>query len=95
MSEFSQSQQRQTPATNDLRAGAINKRWTHSGDLDLRRHVLNATAKESGDNVRIAKQARSRTAPKIDLCTALMMAHSRCTHYGSQRKKRKRVIAVR
>jgi phage terminase large subunit-like protein len=92
MVEFRQSPQRQTAATNDLHSSAVNGRFTHSGDLDLRQHVLNATVLESDKGIRIAKTSRSRGAGKIDLCTALMMCHSRATWLASQ-KRRKRAYS--
>ena len=95
MVEFRQSPARQTAATNDLHSAAVNARLTHSGDPDLRRHVLNATVLESDYGIRIAKTSRSRHAGKIDLCTALMMAHSRATWLASQQPKRKRSVSFR
>lgn len=93
MVEFVQSPVRQTRATNDLRTGALNKRFTHSGDEDLRRHVLAATVLESDKGIRIAKVSRSRNAPKIDLCTALMMCHSRTTWLATRPKKKARAYS--
>ncbi|EHB58978.1 Terminase [Mycolicibacterium rhodesiae JS60] len=93
MVEFRQSPARQTAATNDLHSAAVNGRFTHSGDTDLRRHVLNATVLESDRGIRIAKTSRSRTAGKIDLCTSLMMAHSRATWLASQQKPRRRTVS--
>lgn len=93
MVEFRQSPARQTAATNDLHSGAVNNRFTHSGDDDLRRHVLNATVLESDKGIRLSKTSRSRHAPKIDLCTALMMAHSRATWLAAQQKPRKRTVS--
>jgi phage terminase large subunit-like protein len=93
MVEFRQSPARQTAATNDLRSALVNDQLTHSGDEILRRHVLAATVLESDKGIRIAKAGRSRHAPKIDLCTALMMAHSRATWLASQAKPRKRTVS--
>lgn len=95
MVEFSQTQKRQTPATNDLHSAAINGLFTHSGDADLRRHVLNATVKESDQGIKLAKTSRSKNAPKIDLCAALMMAHSRTSWHATRPKKQNRVWAFR
>jgi len=95
MVEFPQSPQRQTFATNDLKSGALNSRWSHSGDDDLRRHVLSATVKETDKGIRLAKVSRSKYAPKIDLCTALMIAHSCCTRLASQPAKESGVWAFR
>lgn len=93
MVEFRQSPARQTAATNDLHSGAVNGQFTHSGDETLRAHVLSATVKESDRGIRLAKTSRSRHAPKIDLCTALMMAHSRATWLAAQQKPRKRTVS--
>lgn len=95
MVEFRQSPQRQTPATVDLHSAGVNGQFTHSGDPDLRRHVLAATVLETDKGLRIAKAARSKHAPKIDLCTALMMAHSRATWLAAQQKPRKRYASFR
>ncbi|MFL0289323.1 terminase [Mycobacterium sp. SMC-21] len=93
--EFSQSPPRQTAATNDLHTGAVGGLFTHSGDPDLRRHVLAATVKESDKGIRLAKTSRSRHAPKIDLATALMMCHSRATWLASQKQPSRRVYSFR
>lgn len=93
MVEFRQSPARQTAATNDLRSAAVNEQLTHSGDEVLRRHVLAATVLESDKGIRIAKVNRSKHAPKIDLCTALMMAHSRATWLASQARPRTRTVS--
>ncbi|WP_235738313.1 terminase TerL endonuclease subunit [Mycolicibacterium austroafricanum] len=88
MVAYPQSPVRQTAATNDLHSSALAGLFTHSGDADLTRHVLNATVKESDKGIRLAKHGnRSRHAPKIDLATALMMCHSRCTWLASQKRK--------
>ncbi|GAB3227828.1 terminase large subunit [Mycolicibacterium hippocampi] len=93
MVEFRQSPARQTAATNDLHSGGVNARFTHSGDSDLRRHVLAATVLETDKGLRLAKASRSKHAPKIDLATALMMAHSRATWLATQQKPRKRTVS--
>lgn len=94
MVEFRQSPARQTAATTDLHSAGVNGRLTHSGDPDLRRHVLAATVLETDNGgLRIAKASRSRHAPKIDLCTSLMMAHSRASWLAAQQKPRKRTVS--
>lgn len=94
MVAYAQSPIRQTAATNDLHSSAMAGLFTHSGDVDLTRHVLNSTVKESDKGIRIAKAGqRSRSAPKIDLATALMMAHSRATWLAAQQKPRKRTVS--
>jgi phage terminase large subunit-like protein len=51
--------------------------------------VLNATVLESNKGVRIAKTSRSKRAQKIDLCTALMMCHSRATWLATKRQRKR------
>jgi len=90
---WDQTPTRQTPATKDLQTGALQKLYTHSGDVDLRRHVMASTVKESDRGIKLDKTSRSRHAPKIDLCVALMMAHSRATWLAAQQKPRKRTVS--
>ncbi|OBG87447.1 terminase [Mycobacterium sp. E802] len=91
MVEFRQSPARQTAATTDLHSAGVNGRFTQSGDPDLRRHVLAATVLETDNGgLRIAKAGRPRHARKIDLCTSLMMAHSRATWLAAQQKPRRK-----
>lgn len=90
MMVWDQTPKRQTPGTKDLQTGALQKLYTHSGDSDLRRHVLASTTKESDAGIRLAKTSRSRHAPKIDLYVALMMAHSRAVWLASQKKPQRR-----
>ncbi|XTP36711.1 terminase [Mycobacterium sp. TJFP1] len=87
---WDQTPKRQTPATKDLQTGALQKLYTHSGDDDLRRHVLASTVRESDRGIKLDKTSRSRHAPKIDLAVSLMMAHSRATFLAAQQKPRKR-----
>ncbi|APE18268.1 terminase [Mycobacterium sp. WY10] len=90
MVEFTQNPARLTPATNDLHAAAVNGLFTHSGDADLRRHVLAATVRESDKGIRLAKVSRSKYAPKVDLAAALVFCHSRCTWLATRKPKKKR-----
>jgi phage terminase large subunit-like protein len=90
---FRQSPARQTAATNDLHSAAVNGRFTQSGDADLRRHVLAATVLETDNGLRLAKASRSKHAPKIDLCTSLMMAHSRASWLAAQQKPHRRTVS--
>ncbi|MGV0746399.1 terminase [Mycolicibacterium sp. XJ870] len=87
---WDQTPRRQTPATKDLQTGALQRLYTHSGDDDLRRHVLASTVKESDRGIKLDKTSRSRHAPKIDLCVALMMCHSRATFLAAQQKPRRK-----
>lgn len=87
--EFPHSPSRLTAATTDLYSAAINGRLTHSGDPKLAAHVANAVIVEDARGMRLSKQSRSRTAPKIDLAACLVMAHSRATWRATHKKRRK------
>lgn len=87
--EFPHSPSRLTAATTDLYSAAVNRRLTHSGDPRLAAHVGAAVIVEDARGMRLSKQSRSRTAPKIDLAACLVMAHSRAV-WRSTHKKRKR-----
>jgi len=50
----------------------------HGGESDLREHLLNAAAKQSGTGMRIVKKSRGQ---HIDAAVALSMALARATHY--------------
>ncbi|OYN79987.1 terminase large subunit domain-containing protein [Mycolicibacterium sphagni] len=92
VSEFPWSPSRITQATTDLYSAAANGRMSHSGEKTLTNHVMAATVIDSPDGgLRISKVAPSRrNAPKVDLCSCLVMAHSRATWLASRPKKRKR-----
>lgn len=51
------------------------RRFTHSGNPDLRQHVQNADRKKDGNKLRIVKRAESL---KIDALVATSMATARC-----------------
>ncbi|EHB54777.1 Terminase [Mycolicibacterium rhodesiae JS60] len=87
--EFPHSPARLTAATTDLYSAAVNGRMTHSGDPRLTAHVGAAVIVEDARGLRLAKQSRSRTAPKIDLAACLVMAHSRATWRATHKKRRK------
>lgn len=85
---YPQTPQRQTPATNDLR-GAVNAGLlTHSGEVELSRHVLRASVEETSRGVKLVKQSSKQ---KIDLAVCLMMAHSRITWLAGLGKRRSKV----
>jgi phage terminase large subunit-like protein len=87
--EFPHSPARLTAATTDLYSAAVNGRMTHSGNPKLAAHVGAAVIVEDARGMRLSKQSRSRTAPKIDLAACLVMAHSRAT-WRATRKTRKK-----
>ena len=90
--EFPHSPSRLTAATTDLYSAAVNGRMTHSGDPQLAAHVGAAVIVEDARGMRLSKQSRSRTAPKIDLAACLVMGHSRAT-WRATHKKRKRSVS--
>lgn len=87
--EFPHSPSRLTAATTDLYSAAVNGRMTHSGDAKLAAHVGAAVIVEDARGMRLSKQSRSATAPKIDLAACLVMAHSRATWRATHRKTKK------
>jgi phage terminase large subunit-like protein len=92
VSEFPWSPSRVTKATTDLYSAAVNGKMTHSGDETLTRHVMAATVVETPDGgLKIGKTSRRRSAQKIDLCSCMVMAHSRATWLGTHRQKRSRI----
>lgn len=91
--EFNQTSARLTPATTDTYQAAINGEITHSGHVDLARHVGNATVTEDSRGVRLAKEKRN-SHRRIDLAACLIMGHSRAT-WRAQHKKRKKARGFR
>lgn len=91
MVEFAHSPARLTKSTTELHANIVNGAITHSGDADLRSHVLAATVLESDAGLRLGKVSRSRNAPRIDLAAALNMCASRC-HWLSNRPQKKNIM---
>ncbi|ETZ44222.1 phage Terminase family protein [Mycobacterium avium MAV_061107_1842] len=87
--EFPHSPARLTAATTDLYSAAINGRMTHSGNTKLAAHIAAAVIVEDARGMRLSKQSRSRTAPKIDLAACLVMAHSRATWRATHKKRKK------
>ena len=87
--EFPHSPSRLTAATTDLYSAAVNRRLTHSGDPRLAAHVGAAVIVEDARGMRLSKQSRSRTAPKIDLAACLVMAHSRAVWRSTHKKRRR------
>jgi phage terminase large subunit-like protein len=92
VAEFPWSPSRVTKAVTDLHSSAYATPATisHSGDPTLTRHVLAATVVESDGGLKISKTSRKRSAEKIDLCAAMVMAHSRATWLATRTKKRRR-----
>ncbi|MGN7779021.1 terminase TerL endonuclease subunit [Mycolicibacterium sp. 22603] len=87
--EFPHSPSRLTAATTDLYSAAVNGRMSHSGEAKLAAHVGGAVIVEDARGMRLSKQSRSATAPKIDLAACLVMAHSRATWRATHRNRRK------
>jgi phage terminase large subunit-like protein len=87
--EFPHSPSRLTAATTDLYSAAVNGRMSHSGNAKLAAHVGAAVIVEDARGMRLSKQSRSRTAPKIDLAACLVMAHSRATWRATRKTRRK------
>jgi phage terminase large subunit-like protein len=79
ITEFPQSPQRMTPATQRFYEAVVNKTITHSGDPRLARHIGNAVLKVDARGSRISKEARASNR-KIDLAVASVMALDRAAN---------------
>lgn len=91
--EVPQSGRRLTAMTTALHSAIVNARMTHSGDADMRAHMLAASVVDTADGgLKLGKVSRSKDAPRIDLAAALVMAYSRATWLAGKQKKRFRVI---
>lgn len=73
---FSQGQDRAI-ADKALRDYIVQRRITHSGEPDLREHIMNANAKAEGERLRIVKRAEHL---KVDLAVAAAMSASRAAY---------------
>lgn len=89
VSQFPQTAQRLTPATNDLRAAVHNGGITHADEHEFNRHVLRASVDETARGLKVSKPSHNE---KIDLVPCLIMAFSRCQWLGSKGNKRKRKV---
>lgn len=75
MLEYPQSPTRMVPATQRFYEAVMNRGLTHSGNVDLARHVGNAAVKTDTRGARIEKPRQGRR--KIDLAIAAVMAFDR------------------
>lgn len=74
--EFPQSPQRMVPATTRFYEAVLNGTVTHSGDVNLARHMDNAHIKTDARGSRLSKD-KAKSNRKIDLAVASVMAFSR------------------
>ena len=80
VTEFPQSPQRMTPATQRFTTMILERQMTHSGDPVLTRHVSNAVLKSDARGVRIYKETKS-SPKKIDAAVASIMALERAMQF--------------
>lgn len=90
VAEFPWSPARTTKATTAFHSAAVNGQLTHSGDEKLATHVAAATVTESNGALRITKASRKRSAAKIDLAAAALMAYSRASWLAAQPQQSKK-----
>lgn len=76
VTEFRQSAQRMTPATQRVTALVRTHQLRHDGDERLARHVSNAVLREDSRGVRLVKEA-PKSRRKIDAAVAMVMAVDR------------------
>lgn len=89
VSQFPQTAQRLTPATNDVRAAVNNGGLTHSDETNLNQHILRASVEESTRGLKLAKPSKKL---KIDLAACLIMGYSRCSWLGSKQNQKNRKV---
>jgi phage terminase large subunit-like protein len=81
VSRFPWSTSRAGTASSGFRTAVLAGELSHSGDPDLTRHVLNAIYSDKG----VPSKPSKRSARRIDLLAASIMAHSRATWHGRKR----------
>jgi phage terminase large subunit-like protein len=80
---FPQNASRMTPATTRFFEAVVNKSMTHNGDLQLARHISNATLRVDARGTRLAKEKRG-SLRRIDLAVASVMALERAAWWQTQ-----------
>ena len=80
---FPQNASRMTPATTRFFEAVVNKSMTHNGDLQLARHISNATLRVDARGTRLAKEKRG-SQRRIDLAVASVMALERAAWWQTQ-----------
>lgn len=91
VSEHPWSPSRVTKATTAFHSAAVNDQLSHSGDSRLAAHIAGATVTENNGALRITKTSRKRSAAKIDLAAAALMAYSRASWLAAQPHKSRKV----
>lgn len=81
--EFPQSPARMVPATQSFFEAVTQNLLTHSGDVDLTRHVQNAVLRVDARGSRLSKENRNSDR-KIDLAVAAVMCHARASFYNNK-----------
>jgi hypothetical protein len=85
--DMRQSQQRVTRAHERLMQRIFDGKLRHDGDMDLRRHVLNARRRTNNYGVSFGKESRE-SPRKVDLYAALLLAHEAMNDYRSRGKSK-------
>ena len=78
MVDYPQRSERMAPATAKFYTAVMNKAMSHSGNIDLARHVNNAILKTDSRGSRLTKES-TWSSRKIDLAVAAVMAFDRAT----------------
>lgn len=84
VTEFRQSAQRMTPATQRVTALVRTHQLRHDGDARLARHVSNAVLREDSRGVRLVKE-QPRSPRKIDAAVAMVMGVDRAQWHQANR----------
>jgi len=80
---FPQNASRMTPATTRFFEAVVNKSMTQNGDLQLARHISNATLRVDARGTRLAKEKHG-SMRRIDLAVASVMALERAAWWQTQ-----------
>ena len=80
--EYPQNAARMVPATQRMFEAVVNRALTHSGNVDLARHVGNAVIKTDSRGSHLTKEHKS-SPRKIDLAVAAVMAVDRASTLAS------------
>lgn len=90
VAEHPWSPARTTKATTAFHSAAVNGQLSHSGDDQLAAHIAAATVTENNGALRITKASRKRSAAKIDLAAAALMAYSRASWLATRPQQSKK-----
>lgn len=93
VTEHPQTSSRMSPLTASFREAVVNRQLTHSGNVDLARHLAHAVLRDDSRGVRITKPSKHSTR-RIDLAVAALMGYGRAVHYARTTRPRSRMVVL-